>query len=75
MILSSKHVKLSNSMLNVGAVLLKQIDNTQTVTILWNDSKIKSKIMYFEKFILGLDFLFMLGLVDYNKGIIKKVQP
>lgn len=61
MILPGKHIKSSNSMLNMGAVLLKQINSTQTVTMLWNDSKIKSEIRSFEKFALSLDFLFMLG--------------
>ena len=74
MILPGKHIRLSNSMLNVGAILLKQIDNAQTITMLWNDSKIKSEINSFEKFTLGLDFLFVLGLVDYQKGIIRKIQ-
>ncbi len=61
-------------MLNVGVVLLKQIDNTQTITMLWTDSKIKSKVIFFERFTLGLDFLFMLGLIDYDKGIIRKTK-
>ena len=74
MILPSNNIKLSNSMLNVGAVLLKQIDNTQTVTMLWTDSKIKSKVVFFERFTLGLDFLFMLGLIDYDKGITRKTK-
>jgi len=74
MILPNKHVKLSNSMLNVGAVILGQIDDVQTITMLWNDSKIKDEINSFEKFTLGLDFLFMLGLVDYEKGVIRKLS-
>ena len=74
MILPNKHVKLSNSMLTVGAIILEQMDNMQTITMLWNNSKIKSKIKSFEKFTLGLDFLFMLGLIDYEQGIIRKIQ-
>ena len=74
MILPDKHIKLSNSLLNIGAMLLNQIDDAQTITMLWNDSKIKSSITSFEKFTFGLDFLFMIGLVDYDKGIIRKTQ-
>jgi len=74
MILPGKHIKLSNSMLNIGAVLLKQIDGTQTITMLWNDPKIKSEILSFEKFTLGLDFLFTLGLVDYDYGTLGKTR-
>ncbi len=75
MILPDKHVKLPNSILGVGELLLKQIDNTQTISMLWNDSKIQSTITSFEKFIFGLDFLFMIGLVDYDKGVIEKMRP
>ena len=74
MILPGKHIKLSNSVLNVGAVLLQQIDNTQTITMLWNNSKIRDEIKTFEKFTLGLDFLFILGTVEYEKGVLRKIQ-
>lgn len=74
MILPGKHIKLSNSILNVGAVLLKQMNNTQTITMLWNEQIIKSEIISFEKFTLGLDFLFMMGLIEYHRGIIRKTE-
>lgn len=74
MILPGKHIKLSNSILNVGAILLKQMDSAQTITMLWNVPTIKSEIYSFEKFILGLDFLFMLGLIEYQQGIIRKIE-
>lgn len=74
MILPGKHIKLSNSFLSIGAILLKQIDDTQTITMLWNDPKIKSEITSFEKFTLGLDFLFTLGLIDYDDGTLRKIQ-
>lgn len=74
MILPNKHIKLSNSMLNIGAIILDQINESQTITMLWTNPKIESTINSFEKFILGLDFLFMLGLIDYKKGIIRKTK-
>ena len=74
MILPNKHIKLSNSMLNIGAIILDQINESQTITMLWTNPKIDSTINSFEKFILGLDFLFMLGLIDYKKGIIRKTK-
>jgi hypothetical protein len=73
MILPGKHIKLSNSMLNIGAILLEQIDGTQTITMLWNESKIKSEINSFEKFTTGLDFLFILDLIEYEEGMIRKI--
>ena len=74
MILPGKHIHVSNSLLNIGAILLKCIDSTQTVTVLWDNPMIKSEVRSFEKFVLGLDFLFMLGTIEYRDGIIRKVQ-
>lgn len=74
MILPSKNVRLSSSLLNVGSTLLKQMNNSQTITMLWNDSKIKNDGVSFEKFTLSLDFLFTIGLIDYDKGIIRKIK-
>lgn len=70
MILPSKHIKLSNSLLNVGAILLNQIDRRYTVTLLWDKAKGHPEVMTFERFTLGLDLLHMLGLIDFEEGLI-----
>jgi len=70
MILPSKHTKLSNSLINTGAVLLNRLDGDYTVTLLWDKTRSLSEIKTFERFILGLDLLFMLGLIEYRDGLI-----
>lgn len=70
MILPSKHIKLSNSLINIGAVLLNKLDGDYTVTLLWDKTRSLSEIKTFERFILGLDLLFMLGLIEYRDGLI-----
>ncbi len=72
MILPTKHIKLSNSLLGLGATLLKNIDGTQTVSLLWDKSRILPDVKTFERFTLGLDLLFMLDVVDFKDGLIKK---
>lgn len=74
MILPTKHIKLSNSLLNVGAEVLKHLDESQTVTSLWNKSRTISHVKTFERFTLGLDLLFMLGVVEYKDGLLRKVK-
>ena len=74
MILPGRHVKLSNSMLGVGASLLQRMDDTQTVTMLWNAHRDGHKAASFEKFTLGLDFLFILGVIEYRDGIIRRTS-
>jgi len=72
MILPSKHIKLSNSLINTGALLLKNLESRYTVTLLWDKSRSFPEIKTFERFTLGLDLLFMLGLVEYREGLIMR---
>lgn len=73
MILPSKHIKLSNSILNLGALLLRQMDSKQTVTLLWDKTKDHPEVKTFERFTLGLDFLFITGLIEFQDGLITRV--
>lgn len=74
MILPTKHIRLSNSLLNVGATLLKHIDNNHTVTALWNTTRTLPEVRTFERFTLGLDLLFMMGVVDFHEGLLRRVK-
>ena len=74
MILPTKHIRLSNSLISVGAVLLKHIDNNHTVTALWNTAKILPEIKTFERFTLGLDLLFMMGAVEFRDGLLRRAS-
>ena len=74
MILPTKHTRFSNSLINVGAIILKNITPGQTVTMLWDKLRPYSEIRTFERFTLGLDLLFMLGLIDIKRGIIVRIK-
>lgn len=74
MILPTKHLKLSNSLLSAGAVLLKIIDEPKTVSLLWDKTKSMPEIRTFERFTLSLDFLFIMGIVDFKDGLIRRNQ-
>ncbi len=70
MILPTKHIKLSNSLLNLGAILINNLDGGPTASLLWDKTRSLPEVRTFEKFTLGLDFLFMLGLIEYKEGLI-----
>ena len=72
MILPSKHIKLSNSLINIGALLLNRLDGRYTVTLLWDKTRNLPEIKNYERFTLGLDLLFMLGLIEYRDGLIMR---
>jgi len=74
MILPTKHLKLSNSLISVGASLLKHVGNNQTVTALWNTTRSLPEVRTFERFTLGLDLLFMMGALDFENGLLKRVE-
>ena len=74
MILPTKYIKFSNSLINVGAVLLKYIDNNHTVTALWSITRQLPEIRTFERFTLGLDLLFIIGVINFNNGLLERVK-
>lgn len=72
MILPTKHIKLSGSLLNIGAVLLNYLEDEQTVTSLWEKTRSIPEIKTFEQFTLALDFLFMVGTVSFQDGLLRR---
>lgn len=74
MILPTKHIKLQNCILNLGSVLLNNITGKQTVTLLWDKARELPEVKTFERFTLGLDLLFTLGLIDITEGIIVRLK-
>lgn len=74
MILPTKHIKLSNSLLNVGATLLIYMNEPRTVTSLWNEMRILPEIKTFERFTLGLNLLFIMGVIDFQDGLLRRVK-
>jgi len=73
MILPTKHLTLTNSLLNTGAVILQHLEESQTVTLLWTRTRTLPEIKSFERFCLGLDFLYILGLVDFQDGLVRRM--
>lgn len=73
MILPTKHLKLSNTLIGVGAILLRHLDADRTVTSLWVGTHSLSEIKSFKSFTLALDFLFIIGAVDFKDGLLRRV--
>ena len=71
-ILPDKHIRLSRSLLNVGAVLLEMMDTDRTVTELWDRARARSEVRTFDRFVDGMDLLFILGAVRFHEGRITR---
>jgi hypothetical protein len=80
-ILPSKRLRIDLSILGSGGEILQHLNEPKQVSRVWDEIKkmeieksTDSKITY-DWFILSLDFLFLLGIIEIDDGIIKKVKP
>ncbi|WP_047984290.1 ABC-three component system middle component 6 [Ornithinibacillus californiensis] len=74
MILPQKHIKLSESLFGLGGFILGLLDTPKNVDRLWEDfiESVESNSFptqhSFDNFILALDYLYIIGLLDTDKG-------
>ncbi|MCC4768161.1 hypothetical protein FXW07_16540 [Methanosarcina sp. DH1] len=73
MILPNKNVTLRYSLLGTGSKVISELKSPQTVTSLWDKVRNYEEVSTFEKYILCLDFLYTIGIIELEKGLIKKV--
>jgi hypothetical protein len=70
MIMPTKHIDLRNSLLNVGAILIRKLDEPKTINELWSEVKNLGEVRSFEFFILGLDLLYAFRVINIERGLI-----
>lgn len=71
MILPDKNRNLKYSLLGFGGLILNELTINQTISSLWEKMRNEGKIKSYEKFILTLDFLYSIQLIEYRNGILK----
>ncbi len=74
MILPDKTIKLKYSFIGAGSKLLVELENPQTVSSLWEKVRDLDEIKTFDRYILILDFLYAIGLIEFREGLLKKVS-
>ena len=73
MILPNKHLLSQDSLIGIGGLIMCRVKNSgTTVTGLWEQVRQKREIGTYERFILALDTLFLLGFLDFQSGILIK---
>ena len=73
MILPTKHITVTNSLIGVGALLIEQLEKPASVSILWEKVREYPEVATFERFILGLDLLFLLGIIKFEGNKVRRV--
>lgn len=75
MIMPTKYIKENEALIGVGATLLGFINENSNISSLWENVKHEESIGTYERFVLALDLLFLLGLVDMYRNEIIRVKP
>ena len=74
MILPTKHLLLCDSLLGVGAEVLQCLSRPCTVSELWTKCRNKNCIGTFNRFVMAIDVLYMIGAVDLVEGRIGRTS-
>ena len=72
MILPTKHIAFSHSLLGVGATLLKELSRPLSVTELWDKVRTSKGVGSYQRFILALDMLYLLGAIELQTGLLSR---
>ena len=72
MILPTKHISTRNSLLGVGASVIEHLNYPRTVASLWSELSKVPEVATFERFVLVLDLLYMIGAIDLEEGLLRK---
>lgn len=74
MILPTKHITMNRCLLGVGAIVLEHLKRPQTVTRLWTSVRSHPDVVTFDRFILALDLLYLMGAVDTEGRLLQRVK-
>ncbi len=78
MILPTKHLPESHSLIGIGGVILVLLSQQEaTVSGLWDhfrSARQESGQVSYDWFILSLDFLFALGVIELDRGVISRKE-
>ncbi|MBQ2262924.1 MAG: hypothetical protein II336_16360 [Loktanella sp.] len=79
MLMPTKHIKTENALIGVGAEVLALLDRDKTVSRLFSDLQEDRRenelsTVHFDWFLLAMDFLFSIGAIRFETGLIKKMN-
>lgn len=75
MILPNKHLLSQDSLIGIGGLLLTMIDSGGvTVSSLWDTARLRREVGTYDRFIMALDTLYLMGYIGLEDGILVKKE-
>ena len=69
----NKYLREEEALIGFGSIVLKYLRFERLLSELWDEIKNNESIVDFERFILVLDMLYILGLVEFKENKIRRV--
>lgn len=74
MILPTKHTAANEALIGAGALILQQTSKPVLLSNLWEAVKANPAVLTYERFILTLDMLHIIGVIDIEDNMVMRVQ-
>ena len=80
MILPTKHVRPDRALIGVGAEVLEILKQPMTVSRLWDEVRGRRSLhapnapIDYQWFVLSLDLLYVMGAIDFERGLVRRVR-
>lgn len=79
MLMPTKHIKTENALIGIGAEVLELLERDKTVSTLFRELQNRRRdndlaTVYFDWFLLSLDFLYSIGAVRFESGVLRKMN-
>ena len=74
-LLPNKHVPTNRSLFGIRALVLEHLDHPTIVSRLWESVKDEQGVASYHNFVLSLDYLFAVGAIDYERGLLRRSKP
>jgi len=71
-ILPNKYINSEYSLFGVGAIILEKLSRPKTMSHLWSEVRENPIVNTYQRFVMCLDFLFIIGALDIVDGKIEK---
>ena len=70
MIMPNKNITVRYSLLHCGALVLTELKNADTASSLREKTKKHEELSSYDKFVLTLDYLFVIGAIAFRDGLV-----
>lgn len=79
MLMPTKHIKTENALIGIGSEVLALLDEHKTASRIFFDLQERRRAnelstIHFDYFLLAVDFLFSVGAVRFDDGVLKKLN-